>query len=145
MRSNGENGMGRFAVTLQLANRGDEVLAERGLMKPELVRRTELEGVVDSGAAYLVLPQSVVKKLGLPLGAKVKVRYADRRQGTRDSAEDVRLELQGRKGIFTAIVEPKRKTALIGAVVLEVLDLLVDCKHLKLVPRDPHFVISEIE
>jgi predicted aspartyl protease len=137
--------MGRFAVRLQIANRGDEVLAERGLLKPELVRRLELDGVVDSGAAYLVLPQSVVKKLGLPLGPKVKVRHADRRQATRDSAEDVRLELQGRKGIFTAVVEPKRRTALIGAVVLEVLDLLVDCTHLKLVPRDPDFVVSEIE
>jgi hypothetical protein len=29
--------------------------------------------------------------------------------------------------------------------VLEDLDLLVDCAHQRLVPRDPRFVISEIE
>jgi hypothetical protein len=37
----------------------------------------------------------------------------------------------------TAIIEPKRETALIGAIVLEYLDLLVDCTAQKVVPRDP--------
>jgi hypothetical protein len=57
----------------------------------------------------------------------------------------VRLHLQGRDGIFTAVVEPKRDTALIGAIVLEDLDFLVDCQKQRLVPRDPDFVVSEIE
>jgi len=137
--------MGRFAVRLQITNRGDEVLAERGLLKPGQVRKAEIDGIVDSGAASLVLPQAMVKKLGLPKGQKVKVRYADRRHATRDTAGDVHLELEGRSGLFTAVVEPKRRTALIGAIVLEALDLLVDCKLQKLVPRDPHFVVSELE
>jgi hypothetical protein len=38
-----------------------------------------------------------------------------------------------------------RKTALIGAIVLEQLDLLVDCTHQRLVPRDPRYQIVEIE
>jgi hypothetical protein len=37
------------------------------------------------------------------------------------------------------------ETALIGAIVLEDLDLLVDCTKQKLYPRDPDFVVSEIE
>ena len=52
--------------------------------------------------------------------------------------------LLGRDGVFSAIVESKRETALIGAIVLEVLDLLVDCANLRLMPRDPKYVISEI-
>ena len=35
--------------------------------------------------------------------------------------------------------------ALIGAIVLEDLDLLVDCTNQRLVPRDPKYVVSEIE
>jgi hypothetical protein len=50
----------------------------------------------------------------------------------------------GRDGVFTAVVEPKRRTALIGAIVLEDLDFLVDCTQ-QLVPRDPRFVVSEVE
>jgi hypothetical protein len=44
-----------------------------------------------------------------------------------------------------AIVEPNRNTALIGAVVLEVLDFVVDCVAQKLLPRDPSGVSAEIE
>jgi hypothetical protein len=73
------------------------------------------------------------------------VRYADRRTARRKQVEGVYLELLGRHSVFNATVEPKHETALIGAIVLEDLDLLVDCTKQKLYPRDPHFVVSEIE
>jgi predicted aspartyl protease len=93
-----------------------------------------------------VLPEAVAKKLGLPVKKKkIKVRYADGRKGMRAEVDEVRLYLLDRDGVFSAVVEPKRETALIGAIVLEDLDLLVDCAHLRLVPRDPDFVVSEIE
>ena len=78
-----------------------------------------------------------MKRLGLPLGDSVKVRYADGRQAKRKGAEGVYVQLLGRHGTFSAIVEPKRKTALIGAIVLEDLDLLVDCSAQRVIPRDP--------
>lgn len=34
-------------------------------------------------------------------------------------------------------IMPKREDALIGAIVFEALDLLVDCKRQRVVPRDP--------
>jgi predicted aspartyl protease len=146
MKANGKHAMGRFAVDIELANYGDLEAAERGHLDPAKVRRTTIQGIVDSGATRLVLPESVVKQLGLRIRKKkVKVRYADRRRGLRNEAEAVRLHLQGRDGIFTAVVEPKRDTALIGAIVLEDLDFLVDCQKQRLVPRDPDFVVSEIE
>lgn len=64
---------------------------------------------------------------------------------SRPQIENVWLELLGRHGVFKATLEPQRDTALIGAIVLEDLDLLVDCKNQRLFPRDPRFVISEIE
>ena len=42
-------------------------------------------------------------------------------------------------------VEPDRDSALIGAIVLEELDLVVDCVTEMLCPRDPRHIISEIE
>ena len=145
MRTTGDNGVGRFSIEFQVANRGDVIKARDGLLAEAQVRRATIRGVVDSGAGRLVLPGAVVQQLGLPLAGKVKVRYADGRTRTRDTAEDVQVEIQGRRGSFTAIVEPDRTEALIGAIVLEDLDYLVDCLHQTLVPRDPRFVISEIE
>jgi len=137
--------VGRFAVQFDVANHVDVLYAQQGLLDPDKVRRLTISGVVDSGVTRLVLPEKVAKELGLPIKGKVKVRYADNHTATRIAVNEAHVELLGRDGVFTAIVEPKRKTALIGAIVLEDLDFLVDCTQQRLVPRDPRFVVSEIE
>ncbi len=137
--------MGRFSVEFQVANNEDMVDARRGRMKPEQVRRVTLWGTVDPGATRLVLPTDVVKQLGVPKAGRTKTRYADGRVGRRDVVDEVRVTLQGRSRVFDAIVVPKRKTALIGAIVLETLDFVVDCTAQKLVPRDPKQIVSELE
>jgi predicted aspartyl protease len=145
MRSKGENGVGRFTVDIELANNDDLVLARRGLLKPLQIRRKTIPALVDSGATMLVLPPTVVKELGLELGESVRVRYADGRRAVRRQAKGVALTLLGRMDTFTAMIEPKRKIALMGAIVLEALDLLVDCQAQRVVPRDPRGAIYEIE
>jgi predicted aspartyl protease len=145
MRTKGANSVGRFAVQFEVANHLDVVNARQGMLEPDKVRRLTISGVVDSGATRLVLPEKVVRQLGLPARGKVKVRYANNQSATRDAVKEVYLQLLGRDGVFTAVVEPKRRTALIGAIVLEDLDFVVDCTQQRLVPRDPRFIVSEIE
>lgn len=145
MPAQGANSVGRFSVELEVANYGDLALMQRGLLPPDQVRRETIQGVPDSDATKLVLPESLVKRLGLPLGGKVKVKYADGRRAQRQEAKGVFVKLLGRDGTFTAISEPKRETALIGAIVLEDLDLLVNCSTQRVVPRDPRGAIYEIE
>lgn len=145
MRTRGANRVGRIRVDVEIANFEDLALMNRGHLQPDQVRRETISGVVDSGAAALVLPQAVVKRLGLRLGNKVKVRYADGRRAERREAKGVFLKLLGREDTFTAIIEPKRQNALIGAIVLEALDLLVDCKTKRVVPRDPRGAVYGIE
>jgi predicted aspartyl protease len=137
--------MGRVAVQIEIANDGDLAVAEAGHLPADQVRRTMVEGIVDTGAAMLVLPESVARQLGLPRTGSTSVRYADRRTATRDIVGRARVEIQGRASVFDAVVEPGRTSALIGAIVLEALDLLVDCKTQTLQPRDPNTMITEIE
>ena len=137
--------VGRFSVEIELANNEDVVLAGAGRISPEQIRRVKLEGVVDSGATRLVLPGKVVEQLGLPLGDKVSVLYADKRRALRPKVTNVWLKMLKRDAVFDALVEPKRDTALIGAIVLETLDYVVDCTAQKVVPRDPKYIVSEIE
>jgi predicted aspartyl protease len=145
MQTRGVNGVGRFSVDMEVANYMDLIKAQEGSLRPDQVRRLSIHGWVDPGAATLVLPKGVANELGLTLTGPIGGRYADGRQAQRRRAEAVYLELLGRHDIFTAIVEPKRDSALIGAIVLEALDLLVDCKAQRLVPRDPSGPVYEIE
>jgi len=145
MRTRGAIGVGRFSVELEIANYDELAAARLGLLPADQVRRETILGIVDSGATRLVLPEELVKRLGLPLGGSIKVRYADGRQAKRKTAEGVFVQLLGRHGTFRAIVEPKRTTALVGAIVLEDLDLLVDCTAQRVVPRDPSGETSDIE
>jgi predicted aspartyl protease len=145
MKAIGAKRVGRFAVEFEVANHIDAIDAERGLLEPHKVRRLKISGVVDPGATGLVLPGKVAQQLGLPVIRKVKVRYANNSTARRDTVTDAYVRLQGRDGVFTAVVEPKRRTALIGAIVLEDLDFLVDCARQRLVPRDPRYIVSEME
>src|SRR5262245_32224934 len=124
MRSLGAGKVGRFKVDCDIANYGDVEAALRGHLDPAKVRRITIPGVVDSGAARFVLPASAVKQLGLRITGVARVRYADGRTAVRNTTQGAFVTLNGREAVFTAIIAPKRETALIGAVVLEELDLV---------------------
>ena len=137
--------MGRFPVEVDLANHDDLFRAKAGLIAPDQVRRLRVRGVVDTGATRLVIPTSVAQQLGLQISGTASVRYADGRTADRAIARDIHLSYGGRDSVFSAIVEPGRESVLIGAIVLEELDFLVDCTGQRLVPRDPKQIVSEVE
>ncbi len=141
----GGNGVGRIHIEVEVSNYEDVSRARRGLLAPDKVRRLIVPAVVDSGAARLVVPQFVVKRLDLQPSCKIEVTYADGRRATRDQVDGVSLEILGRRGFYSAVVEPRRRSALLGVIVLEDLDLLIDPKNERLVPRDPRGPIYEIE
>ena len=84
-------------------------------------------------------------QLGLPSAGHVKVRYADNRSTSKALVDQVHATLLGRESVFKALVEPDRKDALIGAIVMEDLDFLVDCVGQTLYPRDPEMIVTEAE
>lgn len=137
--------VGRFSVEVDLTNDEDLVRAKAGLISNDQVRRVRISGMVDSGATRLVIPEFVAQQLGLELNRTMKVRYADHRTATRAVAERIRLAYAGRDSVFNAIIEPDRESALIGAIVMEDLDLIIDCTSQQLIPRDPNQIISEVE
>ena len=137
--------MRRFSVQFVIANNRDVIQVAPGVGIPQGVKHLVLSGVVDSGAARLVLPQRAVDELRLHGHGETTVRYADGRRERRPVVSHVWLQLLGRDGVFSAVVEPDRPDALIGAIVLEELDLLVDCTTQTLRPREPDSILTEIE
>ena len=137
--------MGRFSVEVELKNNDDVTRAKDGRIKPEQVRQMRIRGVVDSGATRMVIPESAAQALGLEISGTAKVRYADGRTADRPIARGLHLSYGGRDSVFNAIVEPNRESVLVGAIVLEDLDFMVDCVSQRLVPRDPKQIVSEVE
>jgi predicted aspartyl protease len=113
------------------------------MLSPDKVRRITTPGVVDSGATLMVLPPSVVQQLGLSPAGTIDIRYADDRVVTRPAVGNIAVRMFGREKDVDGWVEPDRKDVLIGAVPLEILDVLIDCKHQRLVPRDPNTIIGD--
>lgn len=133
------------SVEFTVVNNGDPIMVRHGLLVPERVRQANLRGVVNRRVMRLVLPEAVAERLGLKSAGDATVRYADGRTATRRMAGEVRVRLLGREGVFTAILEPNRHTALLGRIVLDDLDLVVDRTMQTLRPRDPDRIVSEIE
>ena len=79
--------MGELSAWVELENTADASVAARGLLDESAIRRTTVEGVVDTGAVMLVLPEDVVGRLGLETQREVIVTYADERKETRPVAD----------------------------------------------------------
>ncbi|MBM3236218.1 hypothetical protein FJZ31_07955 [Candidatus Poribacteria bacterium] len=107
----------------------------------------ELRVKVDTGATMLVIPGWVQERFSFPIIRKQSVKYADERREQRDVAAGVEIEVCCRKGAFNAIIEPQKEYGLLGAVVMEELDLIVEPRELKLYPnpRSPDIPMAEIE
>lgn len=83
----------------------------------------------------LMLPQDVVEKLGLKTIRTVVVSYADERKEERKIAGGLYLKI-GDRGMNTeCIVGNPNSEALIGQVIMEVLDLIPDPQRKSLGPR----------
>jgi predicted aspartyl protease len=145
MESQRNGKMGRVAVEIEVASNVDVMLADLKMIEPEKIRRLKVPAIVDTGSTRLVLPEAVVAQLGLTPTDRTTVKYADLRRVERPVVYNVWLTLQGRRGVFSAVVEPDRADALVGAIVMEELDFLVDCGTNTVVPRDPNTTISEVE
>jgi clan AA aspartic protease len=137
--------MGEIIVNIGLENSVDRGNARRGISSQESVRRTHVDGVVDTGAVPLVLPQNVVERLGLEQFRTVVVTYADERKEERPVAGPVTIEVCERSMTTDCVVGPPLSQPLIGQVVLEMLDLLADSTNRTLTPRTPDYPLLNLK
>src|SRR5919109_3075773 len=109
-----------------LENQADRVLADVGHLGRDNVRRLEIDALVDTGAVMTLLPQDAIEALGLPLDGKIIVTLANEERIELPRARLVSLTLAERQMDTDSLVGPPRCEPLIGQLVLERLDLVVD-------------------
>jgi clan AA aspartic protease len=127
--------MGKVKQKIILENYIDRYLAEEGKLDSRQVRSVQLEALVATGATMMLLPQEVVEVLGLKRSGQAVVTYADSRKDELDIAGVVTVRIGRRSTNVNCLVGPLNCEPLIGQVVLEELDLIVDPKPKKLTVR----------
>ena len=123
-------------VEVELTNYQDQVLVEHGYRDASSIRKERVRLWADTGSTLLALPQDLVEKLGLRItDQKVIVTYADGWKDEWPVARGVTVEVGDRSMITECLVGPPRSEPLLGQIILERLDLFVNCAEGKLVPR----------
>ena len=125
--------MGQLHVQVTLHNMRELVMARFGHLDSAQVHTVETEALVDTGAMHLVVPPALADQLGLLRLRTQAVTMADGRDGVYDQTEAVTIELLGRAFDVSALV--MGPTVLLGAIVLEGLDLAVDPVRQRLMPN----------
>ena len=128
--------MGEVKVQVKLTNPRDADDAEDHKLDPGQVRTVTATGMVDTGAVRSVLPPHVAERLGLKIRRQQVVEYADGRKEAVGVVRGVIFEIMDRQASEEAYILGDE--VLIGQTVLEVMDLLVDCKRHCLVPNPAH-------
>ena len=137
--------MGEIRSDVTLENTLDRGLVDRGHGEDADVRRSTIDGIVDTGAVTLVLPQNVVERLGLQQQGTAFVTYADERREERPLAGPVTVRIGNRAMRMDCVVGPPLSEVLIGQVVLETLDLIADCTNRTLTPRYPDYPLLKLK
>ena len=137
--------MGAVRVGVKLTNEIDEALLSRGLLAPHLLRECETQALVDTGALTLVLPPEIAQQLGMRIRGQQIARYANGFEEPIGVTEPVVVVCEGRRTSVEALVVGDE--VLIGQVVLELLDLLPDCKNQRLIPNpaNPDYPVAIIK
>jgi clan AA aspartic protease len=112
----------------------------------ESTKIREIEAVIDTGTTMLILPEDIVDKLGLRKVGERRVKYANNQIQLKPVYRGVILELKGRDGIFDVLGEVEGSEPLVGQIVLESLDLIVDPATKTVIPnpRSPDMPMVEI-
>ena len=129
--------MGRIMEKVRVRNYLDAVKAAESEIEPDAVRTATVEALVDTGATYLSLPPSVIRRLGLSPLEPHRVMTANGIVERRvfGGAE---FTIKGRTEQMSVLENDETTPPLIGYLVLEVLDFVVDPKSQELIPNPAH-------
>jgi predicted aspartyl protease len=128
--------MGQVTMRVTLTNARERVMARLGHLASEAVHTIDIEALIDTGTLRSVVPPAVADALGLVRMGRTEAQMADGRWGEVDLTEAVEVTLVA--GVERSTVVPMLvmgETVLLGATVLEGVDLLVDCARGRLVPN----------
>jgi predicted aspartyl protease len=130
--------MGLVHAEIELVNAVDVGMAKRHKIGEEEIRRFTVTAMVDTDALMLAINEDLRDALGLDAvqGERIS-RLADGTLVRLPVVGPVEVHYQDRICITSALVLPGDEEPLIGAIVLEELDVVVHPRRQELVPAHP--------
>ena len=129
--------MGRTAEKVNVKNYGDVFNSASGALDPSKIRSVDVLALVDTGATYLCLPPSVIKQLGLLYSHSTQLKTANGGVIRRIFNGAV-LTIRERSVVMSVMENAEDTPNLIGYLVLEALDFVVDSKAENLMANPEH-------
>lgn len=108
--------------------------ADFTLLNPERTRSCPLNGLVDTGSSYSIIPAAIMAELGIEPEQTKRFRLpnGDMQNFPVGSA---RIELDGQEEIIHIVFGPEDRI-LLGSMALQSFALAVDAKNHRLIPAD---------
>jgi hypothetical protein len=117
--------MGLVYAHIELVNFADETLCEDGYLHKKDIRSVRIDVMADSGAIRLVINENTRKKLGLKIRDRITVTLADGSKKDLNYAGPVKVVFRERFCITDAFVLDGDEEMLLGAVPMELMDLVI--------------------
>ena len=130
--------MGLTYADIELFNFADETLNEDGYLPKEKIRKVLIRAMADSGAIRLAINETIKLQLGLRVRQQLNISLADGTKRMLDVAGPIRLKFKDRDCITDAFVLPGNEEPLLGAVPMELMDLVIIPAENKLVYNPLH-------
>jgi clan AA aspartic protease len=111
---------------LTLKNEGDIVLTKRGYIKENEIRQMTVQAIVDTGAWTIVINDETRDKLGLDDNGIGEALLADGHKAEYPMAGPLEIWWKNRSFTCNALVIPDAPDILLGAFVLEGMDLTIN-------------------
>ncbi len=127
--------MGQVKVFVELTNTTDLDNFQSKIISEKQVRIHSTEALIDTGPVLSMLQKEAIEQLGLRYRRKAIVSFADERKDEMEVYGPVSIKIKNREAIIEVLMGPPASEPLVGQIVLESLDLLVDCTKQTLIVR----------
>lgn len=133
--------MGHVHAEIEIINGGDIELARRGYIDKDEIKRMWITVLVDSGSFRLAINQNIREHLQLPVVEKRKALLADNTIVECEVVAPVEIRFKNRRSACSAIVLPGNAEPLLGAILMEDMDVLIHPLRQELIvnPKHPYF------
>jgi clan AA aspartic protease len=141
------NFMGLVYADVELINGFDLQSARRNIIGEEEVKRMHVNILVDTGAYYLCINETIQEQLGLAFIEKRKGQLADGSVVEYDVVGPVEIKFKNRRCNVDAMVLKGDNEPLLGAIPLEDMDVLIHPLRQELIvnPEHPYFAQMKLK
>jgi clan AA aspartic protease len=129
--------MGRIIQKITVQNAYDVHDAQIKRIPGSEIRSIEVDAIVDTGATFVCLGKTHIEELGLPFHKRLDIKTANGK-ASRRTFKGAEIELNGRTFVMEVMENDDETPALIGYLLLEALDLVIDPRSQKVTPNPAH-------